>query len=373
MAVSRSGARREFYSTPDIITAANAALSAQGAPLQLEVGGPVPGALAARGMQRVTPVMHVGQGLVRNDQLLDVDQCIEVARQITGSGNLTHAIFRPADGGAPQHHPQNPDSLMGIATYPHLLSQPNMTPETLTRQAQQQDEFYRFVWTNSLGNSISIEEPFEEGEPAPARKAAIPRLINAGMNLVVARQLLSTIIDSNLEYFPALQQKLVDRAQADGILDRDGEDVDKGEIEDGLATIAEAVAHPENEPVGGYENVEGEARQERDNRFGINAAASPEVGEGFGIYSTRRQTQGEQQQAADTGAEEPWTYHFAGVVARDGQDMITLENYNRRMGPAGNAMYYFALYQAGTGESFHDAHKSTVTGALTLVMGQGQG
>jgi hypothetical protein len=57
-------------------------------------------------------------------------------------------------------------------------------------------------------------------------------------------------------------------------------------------------------------------------------------------------------------------------VARDGDDAVTLENYNRRGAGHGkhpNARWYFALY--GPGRTFHETHRETVTGAVTLVMG----
>ena len=70
-------------------------------------------------------------------------------------------------------------------------------------------------------------------------------------------------------------------------------------------------------------------------KLGVNAFASPEVGEGFATFSVFSKendntaadyTTGERREGQDT-----WGYHHAAVVARslDGKDWMTLENYNR--------------------------------------------
>lgn len=56
-----------------------------------------------------------------------------------------------------------------------------------------------------------------------------------------------------------------------------------------------------------------------------------------------------------------WTYHFAGVVAQSGSDVVTVENYargdNRQANP--DPRWYFQMYgQAKSGQSFHEAHKA---------------
>jgi Domain of unknown function (DUF4157) len=415
MAVPVDGPRHEFYAKPAIVDAANRALQAKGAPLRLEIRGRVPNELRLRGLRRVTPVMRVKdqngtERTVRDNELLTDDQCIEVARDILGGNNVTHTVFRPAGGGPEVRHEQSPDQMTGIATYPLLLAEPGMTPADLAQRAQQRDDRFRFTWTGPAGRPVAVNDHID-GEEELAQRRVIPMLTEAGMDAGVAEALLSTITDHNLEFHPELQQRLVDRAQADGILN--GND----DAEERLNTIAEGVAAPEQStvPVAGYEGVSEREGQRRDQRFGINAYASPNVGEAFGIYSTREQTGDEREKtakqirkagrgvrarhqaeeerqraqgqtlAADELAKEkerraeevaraerdaePWSYHFAGVVARDGEDMVTLENYNRRGVPNRNAMYYFALYQGGTAQSFHGEHKGTVTGALTLAMG----
>jgi hypothetical protein len=53
-----------------------------------------------------------------------------------------------------------------------------------------------------------------------------------------------------------------------------------------------------------------------------------------------------------------WPYHYAGVVARSGNDRVTLENYARgdnRMEDA-DPRWYFQMYGEGSGQTFHEFH-----------------
>lgn len=55
-----------------------------------------------------------------------------------------------------------------------------------------------------------------------------------------------------------------------------------------------------------------------------------------------------------------WRYHFAGVVARSGNDRITLENYARGDDRVANAdpRWYFQMYGTGATQSFHEFHSA---------------
>lgn len=75
---------------------------------------------------------------------------------------------------------------------------------------------------------------------------------------------------------------------------------------------------------------------DRERKLGVNRYARPEVGEAYATFSLSADA-GKQidysagDQAVDRMGK-AWGYHFAAVVAksRDGQDTITLENYNRK-------------------------------------------
>lgn len=63
-------------------------------------------------------------------------------------------------------------------------------------------------------------------------------------------------------------------------------------------------------------------QQAVDKQLGINAFAKPEVGEGF-TMATDYHMPG----AAEVPGSSRWNFHWAGVAAKDGSDIISLENY----------------------------------------------
>ncbi|MCO4743935.1 MAG: DUF4157 domain-containing protein [Proteobacteria bacterium] len=63
-------------------------------------------------------------------------------------------------------------------------------------------------------------------------------------------------------------------------------------------------------------------RNKVDSTLGINAFAAPDVGEGF-TMATEYQMPG----AAEVPGKNRWNFHWAGIVAKDGADVISLENY----------------------------------------------
>ena len=118
-------------------------------------------------------------------------------------------------------------------------------------------------------------------------------------------------------------------------------------------------------------------------RFGLNAFAAPGVGEAFCTTSLVAGVPGSSlglganptshtDYHRPIGAVNPvvlttrtWGSHWAGVIAADGTDVVTLENYARNAEDAlagSDTRYYFQMYQtdpAGAGDTFHDAWTGT--------------
>jgi len=102
----------------------------------------------------------------------------------------------------------------------------------------------------------------------------------------------------------------------------------------------------------------------------VNRYARP-TGIGQGLYTASMgspHTVGAQQQIQDYANNRllgpvnhindvVWGFHWGGVVAKDGTDYITLENYARNgenaMG-AGGGLFYFQMYSADPGWSWHE-------------------
>ena len=346
MAVPDGGETKDFYATADVIASANSALLAKKSAVVLQQNGAAPPDLGIPDLFKVEPVM-----------VLTVFECIEVASQITGN-KIDHNIFRPEEGKASS---RRFNAYSDAYPYPHLLTQEGATPATLTRQLAD-DATYRFVWTPTKGEKVTIDSS-EEGE-------AVEELTKAGMKPAAATALLK-VIEKKVPR-PAEQQLVIDRAQAEGILEDENKFKETGGKygTDRIKQIAELVEGDikQGKLSGSYGNMDASSTLKMERKFGVNTRAKPEVGEAYAIYSTIE-------------SKGKWNFHFAAVVARDGDDAVTLENYNR----AGSTLsaeesrnaekkfiesYYFAMYGSGEGQSFHDTWKIQVNEpALTLVMG----
>lgn len=124
--------------------------------------------------------------------------------------------------------------------------------------------------------------------------------------------------------------------------------------------------------------------------YGINAYAAPAVGEGFvtcsmlatalgtGVTPTAvPATYDDHYQLAAAGGPQvvaharSWTSHYGGVVARDGADVVTLENYARNVEDGlatTDRRYYFQMYDtnppAGGARSWHHTWANTPMQAI---------
>lgn len=99
-------------------------------------------------------------------------------------------------------------------------------------------------------------------------------------------------------------------------------------------------------------------------QFGINQFADPDVGQGVVTHRLGEEIGGQVRDNYNNRIElHPsnatlWRYHWAGVVAKDGGDFITLENYARNaednMGDVGgDPRFYFQMYSQGA-DSWHN-------------------
>ncbi|MFL6120547.1 hypothetical protein [Actinophytocola sp.] len=363
MAIGGNRQTQDFFALPTIIDNANAALTARDSPLRLELSADrVPAELAGRGLRRVEPVLVVLGEEKRGDDLLTVNECIAVANKVTGD-RIGHVLLGPDQPGSQRVSQKqgNVNDAKNFTPYPRLVTRPGMTPEQLGRSLVKEDGYVHFSWRSTTIDVDLDDEPYE-GELAKARKGIVAQLAGAGMTAEMARVLLDAIAANNLEFHPGLAQIMVDRLETAGLLDGEPTEEHRREIAD----AAKKVTQLDRSRYRPYEAPDAA----RDSRLGINTAAAPRVGEAFAIYGTRFATREEQAAGRQANSQPPWSYHYAGVVARDGDDAVTLENYNRRgkgHGKDPNARWYFALY--GPGRTFHETHQETVSGALTLVMG----
>jgi len=113
--------------------------------------------------------------------------------------------------------------------------------------------------------------------------------------------------------------------------------------------------------------------------YGANRYAKPSVGESYLIATIgegQRLASGAQRvRDYESGLDRDvnWSFHFGGVIARSGKDRVTLENYargdNRQDNP--DPRWYFQMYGEAVGQTFHEAHKQSMSYANPLTVNVG--
>jgi|GEM_PF-3868982 len=350
LAVEDQPESKDFYATPAEINRSNLILAATESRVALQAGQAAPAPLA--GMQAVTPVP-------RNpaQPLFDVNECIDVAKQVMGTGNI-HAIYQAGAGGAVSMgeqttDPNNLDVLNVIAR--HLADNPDVTPQDLIQDQQaiadENEDADRFQFSFS-----GVDVQTDSGQEASAELADVIPV----KNLRIA--LLREHFGASYERQPQVQQRLANMFGA--FLTQHGQEQGEPRSVNAwsyllLDYFRAGLRQERDAGSARYMEQAAEVTDARSQQVGVNAHARPEPGESYAIVPSRDRT-------AEDG--QMWSFHFAAVIARDGADSVTLENYNRYTGNAGNTQWYFDM-QGPEEQSFHEKHRNTVAGALTLRMG----
>ncbi len=364
---------RDFFATQEIVDSSNAALERVGSPLRLEPSADVPVPLRDKGLLRVSPVRVFSNSVetkqLRGDELLSVTECNVVADLLAGEGNW-RAVYRTADSETERGQSLT-DVEYGLAIYPRLLTRPQLTvPELVKQLPHDNDDHIEFTWRNPDGAEFPIKaivtSDENEGDSA-AKKEAVRQLTATGLNPQTA-ETLGRIINASFVTSPVVQQLFIDLVRTKAVFGP--------EPIDDLPTILRA-ARDElkaqlGQPYPPYDDANAETRRAIAERFGVNEAVAPRVGEVFAILSTRTWTPQEKALAADAEAKYPdmlpWTYHLAIVIAVDGGARITLENYNRRDDQHGPARWYFSMYGPEPERLFHSQHAPETAAPITLLL-----
>ncbi|MCP3061297.1 hypothetical protein LXT21_21175 [Myxococcus sp. K38C18041901] len=336
---------QRFFATPALIERSNRILEAMGSRVRLHAGDDAPEALA--GMKAVTP-----RAVDPEQPLLDVNECIDVADRVTNSGQ-THALYQGPDDDAPTSRRQSTYTLSELnAIAGQLADNADVTPQSIiTAQDELTEEDAEASTFQFNFRDVAVDtDNRQQASTALAQVIPIPRLRIA---------LLREIFGGTYEKQPVVQQQLANLLGPflDAHLEDGERDVDEWQelLE---AHFATGQRQARAEATDRYLQHDTEQLSARSRRVGVNASARPEVGESYAIVGTRERTDDERL----------WSFHFAAVIARDGEDSLTLENYNREKGSEGNPEWYFDM-QGPEAQSFHAKHRATVAGALTLRMG----
>ena len=356
MAVGTADETKVFFGTPGLIAKSNAVLEGMNSKVKLEVGADAPAEL--RGMKAAQPVPRDPD----RPNLFDVNECIDVADRITNSAQ-THAIYQPA-GGDKHLQPQSAYSLSYINKVIEVLSsQVDVDPQQLVAVQEEmrrieespdsEPQRYHF---RIGGTEVDTDVPKDASE-------AIKPLVG-DVNLRIA--LLNRVLKSDGVFAARQVQQdlaedlavLLDTIQLNPDAVRSDDAIDSwrdllADMISGRAAMERAARSQE------YASLDANDADRRAAQLGVNAHARPDVGEAYAILSTRERHADERDK---------WSFHFAAVIARDGDDSVTLENFNRMKGAEGNASWYFDM-QGPRDQSFHAKHQHSVANALTLRMG----
>jgi hypothetical protein len=107
---------------------------------------------------------------------------------------------------------------------------------------------------------------------------------------------------------------------------------------------------------------------------GANRYAAPSVGQSYVIYTLGDGGPNARGQVRDYESNQVrnlnWSFHFGGVVAKSGDDRVTLENYARGDNRQDNAdpRWYFQMYGTAQGQSFHEFYKAKNDYANPITM-----
>ena len=94
----------------------------------------------------------------------------------------------------------------------------------------------------------------------------------------------------------------------------------------------------------------------------INEFANPEVGDTYTTVTEYRMPGFENRRRPDGDRREiqPWTFHWGGVILKDGEDIVSLENYSVGEETAVNRDWQFDMYGTQTpAQTFHQRHMAS--------------
>ncbi|TKC88847.1 DUF4157 domain-containing protein [Trinickia terrae] len=348
LAIADNKEEKTFFAKPAAVVRSNAILAGMKSKVKLTPGAAAPAVLA--NMIAVTPANRE-EG---KPEVFDVNECIDVADRVTNSGQ-THAVYKPLGNGPKHLHALRAYDLGALNKLIEVLVKtPDVAPAHVIdaqKGLEPKDLAPNFAFT--LGN-VAVAT----NSPADASNALKPKLPNRNLRIA----LLANVLRDQFTNMPQVQQEIVDQVNEllGAITLKTTEDKDDAEVETWATLINSLIDQTKSMHSDAYSKMPPQEQSKRAAQLGINEAAQPDIGESYATMSTRKPNEKDGDK---------WTFHFAAVVARDQNDSITLENYNRRGDNAGNSKWYFDMHGAHN-QSFHAKHKDTVADGVTVRMGE---
>jgi hypothetical protein len=347
MAIEDQNEVKKFYAKPATLNRSIAILEGMKSKVTLQQGDAAPQAL--EGMFTVTPKRREDN----EEYLFDSSECNIVADRVTNSGQ-SDAVYQPL-GGEKTVAPLNPfktdpiNKLIELLTKDGQVSPQQVVAAQKGLEGDDEESTFRF----KMG-----EVDVDTNKGVDASNALKEKLPNRNFRVA----LLLNVLRDEFAKTPMVQQDVVD--QVGLLLQRIqlevSEEKKDSEVEKWTKEITGLIAQTKRQRSRAYSELGGEEKSRRAGNLGINEHARPDVGESYATVGSRERAQQENDK---------WSFHFAAVVARDEEDSVTLENYNRHKGTEGQGEWYFDM-QGPREQSFHEKHKDTVADGVTLRMGE---
>jgi hypothetical protein len=362
LAVGNEPESKDFFALPTMLATSNRILEGLRSRVTLTAGDDAPPGLD--GLKKVTP-----KGTYPEQPMFNSSECIVVASQVTG-GAQSHAVFETKDDNASKAvAPLNPGSLPAVNKAAETFNRdgdvgPQALGGELTALHDLAEDESECVFNFQIGDDIEVQTD-DAAEASDPLRALLP-----DKNLRIA--LLKKIFEDRYPRNRLVQQRTIAyllRPDAPAI--EATEEKDNAAVANWATTINQwidtiilppikASEKASREAVSAaYSTMDPQTKAGRAAKFGVNEFARPDIGESYGTFGTKDLPEGKGDK---------WNYHFAAVVARDGDDSVTLENFNREGVADGDDMWHFAIHGKEE-QSFHNEHAKSVLNGMTVRMG----
>jgi hypothetical protein len=338
---AQGGQAKEFYASERLLSESNRNLDALGSPIVLMPTGEASGPL--KGLFKVVP-----QRRDLKPKLLNSDKCVDVGGVVAGA-SLDKLIYGTG------HQLYSRDlAYEGVGAKPLA----RFLDENIGGNAQQLNDFFSGGGERRYNFSLKGHRVTQLTDLKPILpEVNFRRAFCLTMRDSVEQEIEQDFVDAVTRMFPSEVMNIT-------VSDKRDDDIEEDYTSKLEKIVAEVTRSRENAISERYQ-ISATGHENLGEHIGVNRSANPKVGEAYVVFATREHVKG-------------WPYHVATVIARDGSDKVTLENYNRRGDLyEGNEndyeqryeqaldSWYFRMYGPKE-QSFHDQWKGDVAGALTV-------
>ena len=345
LAVEKTQRPQAYYSSQEVYEKSADALKSINSPLELNMNSEKLKLNEQLDLYKVTP-----KNLEGKEYPLDQNECIQVAAEILKVEDVSKWTANIGNHNI-EIEPSQITSLQQIinpfAINTPDLQDPSKYKELIEKETIEMEDMK--LNDNVPGTSETYKEKIQQimgtdPENRAARKLTWEFLKN------------STITKSQVTKFFAELENLVEDKN---LLQLDEQKQDEL-LEYSLEQIRRTTAND-------YNKVITELKQEYAGLYQINQYAQPQEKQAFAIFTTAPPILANPENKGKY-----WNFHFAAVVARDGQDYLTMENSTQYGTKEMNELqllnnWSFQMYGQAE-QSFHEERKTSVYQGITLTL-----